>query len=127
MLNTDARHLFKPKKKDFYLYFLIYFSDCYRVIELFTWLIEVTEDAAELYDGARVVWSARFEPHQEEPQADAEAHRAETRKPMTKLDIQKDDIQAVVPISKVRVFHIFLCTFVPRNDSSMSLIVRRKK
>lgn len=71
------------------------------MLELFTWLVEVTEDAAELYEGARLVWSARFEPHQEEG-AEPENHRTEGRKPTTRLDIQKDDIQAVVPISKVR-------------------------
>lgn len=72
---------------------------CFRVLELFTWLVEVSEDAAELYEGARLVWSARFEPHQEE--GEPENHRTEGRKPTTRLDIQKDDIQAVVPISKV--------------------------
>lgn len=60
-------------------------------MELFTWLAEVSEDAAE-YDGAKIVWTVKFEPHQEE---------TEGRKNFTKLDVEKDDIQAVVPISKV--------------------------
>lgn len=62
-----------------------------RAIELFTWLAEISEDAAE-YDGAKIVWSVKFEPHQED---------TEGRKNFTKLDVEKDDIQAVVPISKV--------------------------
>uniref|UniRef100_A0A1Y1MMI2 Transmembrane protein 132E n=1 Tax=Photinus pyralis TaxID=7054 RepID=A0A1Y1MMI2_PHOPY len=70
-----------------------------EVQELFTWLIEVTEDAAELYEGARVVWSMKLEPNQEEGEM-PESHRADGKKSTSRLDIQKDDIQAVVPISK---------------------------
>ncbi|XP_066247683.1 transmembrane protein 132E [Euwallacea similis] len=69
-----------------------------EVMELFTWLLEVAEDGAEIYDGARVVWTARFEPHLEE--GEIEIHRGEGRKSTTRFEVQKDDIQAVVPISK---------------------------
>ncbi|KAK4874990.1 hypothetical protein RN001_011412 [Aquatica leii] len=74
-------------------------SSAGEVVELFTWLIEVTEDAAELYEGARVVWSMKLEPHQEEGES-PESHRSDGRKSTSRLDVQKDDIQAVVPISK---------------------------
>ncbi|KAF5272875.1 hypothetical protein FQA39_LY18780 [Lamprigera yunnana] len=74
-------------------------SSAGEVVELFTWLIEVTEDAAELYEGARLVWSMKLEPHQEDGEP-PESHRSDSRKSTTRLDIQKDDIQAVVPISK---------------------------
>lgn len=67
---------------------------------MFTWLIEITEDATEVYDGAKIVWTARFEPHQEESD-NADIHRTEGRKSTSRFEIQKDDIQAVVPISKV--------------------------
>lgn len=76
---------------------------------MFTWLIEVSEDAAELYEGARVVWSMKLEPHQEEGDP-SESHRNEGRKSTTRLDVQKDDIQAVVPISKVGQ------SFIKRSD-----------
>lgn len=79
---------------------IIFFYANFSVIELFTWLIEVTEDAAELYEGARVVWSVKLEPHQDDGES-PESHRVEGRKSTTRLDVQKDDIQAVVPISKV--------------------------
>ncbi|CAH1154164.1 unnamed protein product [Phaedon cochleariae] len=69
-----------------------------EVQELFTWLIEITEDAIENYDGSRIVWTARYEPHQDE--SEVESHRSEGRKSISRFDIQKDDIQAVVPISK---------------------------
>lgn len=71
---------------------------CCSVIELFSWLLEITEDDTESYEGARVVWSIKFEPHTEETE---EVHRTEGRKSTIRFDVQKDDIQAVVPISKV--------------------------
>ncbi|XP_049823614.1 transmembrane protein 132E isoform X2 [Aethina tumida] len=67
------------------------------VTELFTWLIEITEDAAD--DGVKIVWNARFEPHLEETE-NVDIHRQEGRKSTTRFEVQKDDIQAVVPISK---------------------------
>ncbi|XP_048519028.1 transmembrane protein 132E-like [Dendroctonus ponderosae] len=68
-------------------------------VELFTWLLEVTED--EIYEGARIVWTARFEPAQLEEQLfHSSAQRSDSRKFTTRFEIQKDDIQAVVPISK---------------------------
>ncbi|XP_074036217.1 transmembrane protein 132C dtn isoform X2 [Leptinotarsa decemlineata] len=70
-----------------------------EVMELFTWLIEITEDATENYDGCRIVWSARYEPHQDDSD-NMEMHRTEGRKSTSRFEIQKDDIQAVVPISK---------------------------
>nr|XP_008197339.1 PREDICTED: transmembrane protein 132B isoform X2 [Tribolium castaneum] len=70
-----------------------------EVTELFTWLIEVGEDDSEPYEGARIVWTAKFEPHQDEAD-NGEVHRTEGRKSTTRFDVQKDDIQAVVPISK---------------------------
>ncbi|XP_044755298.1 transmembrane protein 132E [Coccinella septempunctata] len=70
-----------------------------EVLELFTWLVEVSEDATELYEGTRIVWTARYEPHQDE-QDGVESHRTEGKKSTTRFEVQKDDIQAVVPISK---------------------------
>lgn len=70
-----------------------------EVMELFSWLLEVADDATDTYEGARIVWTARFEPHQED--TDIEIHRgAEGRKSTVRFEIHKDDIQAVVPISK---------------------------
>ncbi|KRT83248.1 hypothetical protein AMK59_4705, partial [Oryctes borbonicus] len=78
-----------------------------ELFELFTWLVEISEDAPEPYEDAKVVWTAKFEPPQDEASGTGvivggaiESHKSEGRKSTTKLDIQKDDIQAVVPISK---------------------------
>lgn len=93
--------------------------------ELFSWLVEVIEGAEDLYEGAKMVWATRFEPHAPESHR-SEFHRMhsggnggsgggggsssspETRKPTTKLEVQKDDIQAVVPISKVQYLWIYM-------------------
>lgn len=73
----------------------------HSVLELFTWLVEISEEPEE---EARIVWSARYEPHSEEPASQHNGanveHRQGGTKTTTKWDIQKDDIQAVVPISK---------------------------
>lgn len=79
-------------------------------MEIFTWLLEITKDAAEPYEDAKITWSARFEP--QEDTDDGENQRTESKKATTRLDIQKDDIQAVVPISKVSyqyVYQDFFC------------------
>lgn len=68
-------------------------------MELFTWLIEISEDAIENYDKSKIVWSARYEPYREQ-ESDDEVLR-EGRRLISRFEIQKDDIQAVVPISKV--------------------------
>lgn len=77
----------------------------HSVLELFTWLVEISEEPEE---EARIVWSARYEPHSEEPASQHNGanveHRQGGTKTTTKWDIQKDDIQAVVPISKVSVY-----------------------
>lgn len=74
-----------------------------RVMEIFTWLLEITEEAAEPYEDAKITWSARFEPQEDSEAGDSQ--RSESKKATTRLDIQKDDIQAVVPISKVTAFY----------------------
>lgn len=49
-----------------------------------------------------MIWTARYEPHQDD-QDGVETHRAEGKKSTIRFEVQKDDIQAVVPISKVSV------------------------
>ncbi|XP_068082143.1 transmembrane protein 132E [Anabrus simplex] len=87
-----------------------------RVEEVFTWLLEVAEDSSDLWDGGRIVWNVRYVLEGAEQPARSSgrshshhgAHRPmrdglveETRRKVTgRLEIQKDDIQAVLPISK---------------------------
>ncbi|KAG8293804.1 hypothetical protein J6590_010794 [Homalodisca vitripennis] len=81
-----------------------------RVEEVFTWLLEVVEDSADLWDEGRLVWSVRYVREGQERGRGNSHHRnapgttspsQEERKKITaRLEIQKDDIQAVLPISK---------------------------
>lgn len=81
------------------------FSIC-RVIEVFTWLLEVANDTKEHWDGGRIVWSVSYVHDgpkiKDMPLENTNGTPEETRRKLVaKLEIQKDDIQAVLPISKV--------------------------
>lgn len=83
-------------------------SNC-RVIEVFTWLLEVANDTKEHWDGGRIVWSVSYVHDgpkiKDMPLENINGTPEETRRKLVaKLEIQKDDIQAVLPISKVCVF-----------------------
>lgn len=81
-------------------------------------LLEASEEAVEgNWDGGRIVWSVRYafdngsqlngmdqlqqRLQQRQMQPHHHHHHAERRKLQVRLEIQKDDIQAVLPISKV--------------------------
>lgn len=81
-------------------------------------LLEASEEGMEgNWDGGRIVWSVRYafdngsqlngmdqlqqRLQQRQMQQHHHHHHAERRKLQVRLEIQKDDIQAVLPISKV--------------------------
>lgn len=74
--------------------------------EVFNWILEAAEEAGDHWDGGRVVWILRYVI---EPSADENWMKKdpftnfgdERHKLTTRLEIQKDDIQAVMPIAKV--------------------------
>lgn len=96
---------------------------------MFSWLLEVVEDSSDLWDGGRIVWSVRYVLEGPENGASfvrgganirqlhgGRSHHVgngrsrplrdgileENRRKLTaRLEIQKDDIQSVLPISKV--------------------------
>lgn len=78
------------------------------MVEVFSWLLEVANDTKEHWDGARIVWSVSYV--HDGPKAKdmasssevAQPHEESRKKLIAKLEIQKDDIQSVLPISKVR-------------------------
>lgn len=81
-----------------------------RVVEVFSWLLEVANDTKEHWDGGRIVWSVSYVndgPKLAMKDAPSDLRNTNApeeimrRKLIAKLDIQKDDIQAVLPISKV--------------------------
>jgi transmembrane protein 132 len=75
--------------------------------------LEVANDTKEHWDGARIVWSVSYVhdgPKVKDMSAEAvQPHEEHRKKLVAKLEIQKDDIQSVLPISKVcRIFFTLL-------------------
>lgn len=81
------------------------------MVEVFSWLLEVANDTKEHWDGGRIVWSVSYVSDgpklamkEDGSVTEVRNHQPEEimrKKLIAKLDIQKDDIQAVLPISKV--------------------------
>lgn len=75
------------------------------MVEVFSWLLEVANDTKEYWDGGKIVWSVSYVhdgPKLKDLSMEGANGPEETRKKLVaKLEIQKDDIQAVLPISKV--------------------------
>lgn len=76
---------------------------------MFTWLLEVANETKDHWDGGRIVWSVSYV-HDGSKSKNASSMEVNPssnptdegrRKLVAKLEIQKDDIQAVLPISKV--------------------------
>jgi transmembrane protein 132 len=66
----------------------------------------VANDTKEHWDGARIVWSVSYVhdgPKTKDMSAESmqQPHEESRKKLVAKLEIQKDDIQSVLPISKV--------------------------
>lgn len=81
----------------------------FRIIEVFSWLLEIANDTKEHWDGGRIVWSVSYVhdgPKLKDSSIESTSGPPEEsrRRLVAKLDIQKDDIQAVLPISKVKYF-----------------------
>lgn len=77
----------------------------HRIVEVFSWLLEVANDTKEHWDGARIVWSVSYVhdgPKAKDMSVETiQPHEEHRKKLVAKLEIQKDDIQSVLPISKV--------------------------
>lgn len=85
------------------------------MVEVFSWLLEVANDTKEHWDGGKIVWSVSYVhdgPKLKDLSMEGANGPEETRKKLVaKLEIQKDDIQAVLPISKVPLRHFSSSTF----------------
>lgn len=95
-------------------------SECFRSAEeIMTMLLEASEEGMESnWDGGHIVWFVRYALEGEQDnsslananqmgQQNHHHHHMEKRKLQTRLEIQKDDIQAVLPISKVSAGNAF--------------------
>ena len=79
----------------------------FRIVEVFSWLLEVANDTKEHWDGARIVWSVSYVhdgPKSKDISAEIQPNEESRKRLIAKLEIQKDDIQSVLPISKVCIF-----------------------
>ena len=102
-------------KIDIFIYNNLYFFYvlCRSAEEILTMLLEASdEDVESNWDGGRVACSVRYLFEGEEDNASMSSshqpgqhhhhhHNMERRKVQARLEIEKDDIQAVLPISKV--------------------------
>lgn len=77
---------------------------------MFTWLLEVANDTRDHWDGGRIVWSVNYVNDgikaknlstSMEVGPSASPSNDGRHKLIAKMEIQKDDIQAVLPIAKV--------------------------
>lgn len=88
----------------------------FRIEEVFSWLFEIADDAKELGDGGKIVWSVMYL-YDNSKLKDAPIDNAglddNKRRLIAKLEINKDDIQAVLPMAKVYIpfpdCQFFLC------------------
>ena len=70
-----------------------------RPLELFNWLYAIDESEAEGWEGGLLVWHVKY---QTLDQPDT-ANLTRTSRLRHRLNIKKDDVQAVLPISKVDI------------------------
>lgn len=67
--------------------------------------MEVANDTRENWDGGKIVWSVSYvydgPKLKDSPESTGPTPEETRRKLIAKLEINKDDIQAVLPISKV--------------------------
>lgn len=74
----------------------------FRIEEIFTWLLEVADDAKELIDGGKIVWSVNYVYESPKDSSLDTPSDDSKKRAIAKLEVNKDDIQAVLPMAKVR-------------------------
>lgn len=76
-----------------------------KVFEVFSWLLEVANDTKKHWDGGEIVWSVSYvfdgpKLKDSSPESTGATPEETRKKLIAKLEINKDDIQAVLPIAK---------------------------
>ncbi|XP_017089705.2 transmembrane protein 132E isoform X1 [Drosophila bipectinata] len=74
-----------------------------EVLEIFSWLLEVAEDPNDIVDGGKIVWSVThvFDTPKDKDSSELVAPDDTKKRLIAKLEINKDDIQAVLPMAKI--------------------------
>lgn len=92
----------------YFLHFRNYFCSS---VEVYSWLLELGDGVVDVLDGGRIVWyvSYVYKSDKSKNQISASTVADESKKRLTtKLEVNKDDIQAVLPMAKViKLFCIY--------------------
>lgn len=73
----------------------------YSVNEIFTWLLEVADDTKDLVEGGKIVWSVSYIYDSPKDSLVDISPEESKKRTITKLEVNKDDVQAVLPMAKV--------------------------
>lgn len=79
----------------------------YRTTEIFTWLLEVADDTKDLIEGGKIVWSVTYIYDAPKDALVDFTPEDNKKRVITKLEVNKDDIQAVLPMAKVSDYCCF--------------------
>ncbi|XP_023037165.1 transmembrane protein 132E isoform X1 [Drosophila willistoni] len=74
-----------------------------EVFEVFSWLLEVADDNNDIMDGGKIVWSVThvYDTPKDKDSSEIIATDDTKKRLIAKLEINKDDIQAVLPMAKI--------------------------
>ncbi|KAH8396363.1 hypothetical protein KR222_009292, partial [Zaprionus bogoriensis] len=74
-----------------------------EVYEVFSWLLEVADDTNDILDGGKIVWSVThvYDAPKDKDSTELIAPDDTKKRLIAKLEINKDDIQAVLPMAKI--------------------------
>lgn len=74
-----------------------------EVYEVFSWLLEVADDPNDILDGGKIVWSVThvYDTPKDKDSSELIATDDTKKRLIAKLEINKDDIQAVLPMAKI--------------------------
>jgi len=74
-----------------------------EVFEVFSWLLEVAEDTNDIVDGGKIVWSVThvYDTPKDKDSGELVIPDDNKKRLIAKLEINKDDIQAVLPMAKI--------------------------
>ena len=85
---------------------------CFRPHEIFNWLYVIDSNESELWEGGKLVWHVKYQ-HEESDELEedlAASNYSKNARLRHRLDVKKDDVQTVLPISKVKIaFRIESC------------------
>lgn len=78
-------------------------SSSNEVYEVFSWLLEVADDSNDILDGGKIVWSVThvYDTPKDKDSTELIAPDDTKKRLIAKLEINKDDIQAVLPMAKI--------------------------